>query len=423
MKSVAMRVSLALMCLLAALPAGAAVESPRVPLADAPPVDSLVAAALARSPSLAELRERVQGARERARAAGALPNPMLELMLQDVGFPSYTVGEEEMSMIGPQLTQEIPFPGKRGARRRPPKSPCASASWTRCGANSSATCACWRRAAPTLDAEDEALAEAATCCPRSPPARARAGSGSPDSEPLLAARLAQHALGERRDDLLAERAEVTSELGRLMNEGGGPALGRMRSLPATGEGDGAISPATPELAVRAAETRAAEAQLASARAERLPDLVAGAGVGFRGVARWSRCGWGSTCRCGEGEKSAPTRGRRSRTCSRREPPNEARCSWRERSRRGCAPTWDCGRPRPRATATRSCPTAGWRSRARGRAIWWGAASCRPCCRTSTLWLQARAGLARREAEGYANRAEIARIRHFGGGQTNPGGQE
>ena len=84
----------------------------------APPPDELVALALQRAPSLAKLAARVQEAREMVRPAGALPNPMVELMIQDIGFPRWTVGEEDMSMIGPQITQGILFPGKRGARRR-----------------------------------------------------------------------------------------------------------------------------------------------------------------------------------------------------------------------------------------------------------------------------------------------------------------
>jgi len=84
----------------------------------APSPDSLVALALQHAPSLAALAARVQEAQELVRPAGALPDPMVELMVQDVGFPGWTFGEEDMSMIGPQLSQGIPFPGKRDARRQ-----------------------------------------------------------------------------------------------------------------------------------------------------------------------------------------------------------------------------------------------------------------------------------------------------------------
>ena len=91
----------------------------------APPPDELVALALQRAPSLAALAARVQEARELVRPAGALPNPMVELMVQDVGFPRWTVGEEDMSMVGPQLSRASPSrasaaPAGRPRRRKSP---------------------------------------------------------------------------------------------------------------------------------------------------------------------------------------------------------------------------------------------------------------------------------------------------------------
>ncbi|MFH1177828.1 MAG: hypothetical protein V1750_10520, partial [Acidobacteriota bacterium] len=71
----------------------------------APPVEDLVAAALERSPSVAALRERLAAAREMVAPAGALPDPMVEMMLTDVGFPRWTVGKEEMSMVGTEVRQ------------------------------------------------------------------------------------------------------------------------------------------------------------------------------------------------------------------------------------------------------------------------------------------------------------------------------
>ena len=83
----------------------------------APPVEELVALALERAPSIAAMDARAVAAREMVAPAGALPDPTVELMLQDEGFPDWTVGKMPMSMIGPQISQGIPFPGKRGARR------------------------------------------------------------------------------------------------------------------------------------------------------------------------------------------------------------------------------------------------------------------------------------------------------------------
>src|SRR5262245_23072977 len=84
---------------------------------DAPSVDELVALALERAPSLAALRARAEAAKEEVGPAGVMPDPTIEFLYQDINFPEYTVGEEDMSMIGVELRQPLPFFGKRGARR------------------------------------------------------------------------------------------------------------------------------------------------------------------------------------------------------------------------------------------------------------------------------------------------------------------
>ncbi|HUK13365.1 MAG TPA: TolC family protein, partial [Thermoanaerobaculaceae bacterium] len=83
----------------------------------APPVESVVGAALAGSPSLAAMRARLDAARRMVAPAGARPDPTLAVVLQDMSFPRWTVGTDPMSMIGPELEQELPGPGKRAARR------------------------------------------------------------------------------------------------------------------------------------------------------------------------------------------------------------------------------------------------------------------------------------------------------------------
>jgi outer membrane protein, heavy metal efflux system len=82
----------------------------------APSAEELVAEALARSPALAAARASLAAARELERPAGALPDPMVEAMLQNADFPRYTIGEEDMSMAGVEVRQALPYPGKRRAR-------------------------------------------------------------------------------------------------------------------------------------------------------------------------------------------------------------------------------------------------------------------------------------------------------------------
>lgn len=92
--------------------------SPRVHWGEepAPPVEELVAEALARSPALAAARSRLAAARELERSAEALPDPIVEAMLQNADFPRYTIGREDMSMAGVEVRQPLPHPGKRRAR-------------------------------------------------------------------------------------------------------------------------------------------------------------------------------------------------------------------------------------------------------------------------------------------------------------------
>src|SRR5689334_15591019 len=79
-------------------------------------VDALVAEALERSPDLAAARSRQTAAREMERPAAALADPTVGPMLQMADFPNYTIGTEDMSMAGVQVSQPLPYPGKRRAR-------------------------------------------------------------------------------------------------------------------------------------------------------------------------------------------------------------------------------------------------------------------------------------------------------------------
>ncbi len=83
----------------------------------APPVEELVALALERSPSLEALEARLAAAREMVAPAGALPNPMAETILQNIGLDDYTVGSVDMSMLSVEVRQDLLWPGKRTAAR------------------------------------------------------------------------------------------------------------------------------------------------------------------------------------------------------------------------------------------------------------------------------------------------------------------
>lgn len=123
MRSDSIRMALWIGFWLAVPRAGAAAQVPAFALApadssvEAPPVDRLVAQALASAPSIAARRARASGSHWRSRGAGALPDPMVEVSLEDVSFPRWTVGKDEMSTLGVELRQEFGGFGRRRAER------------------------------------------------------------------------------------------------------------------------------------------------------------------------------------------------------------------------------------------------------------------------------------------------------------------
>jgi cobalt-zinc-cadmium efflux system outer membrane protein len=254
----------------------------------APPPDELVALALQRAPALAVLAARVQEARELVGQAGALPNPMVELMVQDVGFPRWTVGEEDMSMIGPQLSQGIPFPGKRGARRQAAQAEvtvkASELELLRREVARDIRSLCARLHA--LDQEQEALASGRELLELLvATVRERYSAGTAEQEAAIKAQLAVLRLDERLDDLAAERMALVAAVNRYLDLPGDAPLGRVMMLPDAlvppTPWEAAVAENSPEVAVRRAEVQAAERRLRVARLERRPDFLAGAGVGFR----------------------------------------------------------------------------------------------------------------------------------------------
>jgi cobalt-zinc-cadmium efflux system outer membrane protein len=75
--------------------------------------------ALTNNPEINMAARKAEAAVERKSLASALPDPMIGVMVQNVGaLGTSTVGKEEMSMQGVVFTQEIPFPGKLSTKGR-----------------------------------------------------------------------------------------------------------------------------------------------------------------------------------------------------------------------------------------------------------------------------------------------------------------
>ena len=255
----------------------------------APLLESLVATALERSPSVAAMRERLAAAREMIAPAGALPNPMLEVMLQDASFPKYTVGTMEMSMIGPEVRQALPFPGKREARRA-----VASAEadirldeLDQTRRQLVAQVRTLYARAYALDQERITIGAARQLLDMlATTAATRYSVGETEQEAVIKAQLEASRLEVRSDDLDAERAALVATLNRLLDRPGSATLEQVKGLPApvvpAQPWDDVVLGSSAEIVVRRAAVTAAERRVDAARLELKPDFTTGAAIGLRG---------------------------------------------------------------------------------------------------------------------------------------------
>ncbi len=256
---------------------------------DAPSVDELVALALERAPSLTALRARAEAAKEEVGPAGVMPDPTLEFLYQDINFPEYTVGEEEMSLIGVELRQPLPFFGKRGARREAARAQATLRENERAERERNVAfevrrlyaqiyAVDWARESLTAAAEFLDLLQATIT--------ARYSAGQVELADQVKAQLQVSRVRERLDDLEAERAALVAAMNRYLDQPTGAPLGRVASLPdvpppAAGWDSLALQ-RSPRLATSGAAVSAAAAKVGAARKEGPTDFFVGAGYAYRG---------------------------------------------------------------------------------------------------------------------------------------------
>jgi outer membrane protein TolC len=267
--------------------AGAAEQQP----GDAPPVETLVARALAAAPSLAARRERVEAARLAAQAADVPPDPSIEFEFRGGQFPAWTLGSDPMSMIGASVRQPLLTGGRKQARRAEAE---AEVGVRQAQAAQSATdlatavrtayarlYAIDRERAVLGDAREIArlLAETVT---------ARYAAGGADQASALRAQLEQTRLAQRGTDLEAERQVATASIDRLLNQPPDTPLGEVRSLPAPPLPDAMsrlpdlAAERAPDVLVQRAGVNAAARGVDAARAELHPTFTVGGGLYWQG---------------------------------------------------------------------------------------------------------------------------------------------
>ncbi len=272
---------------LAALPAAGV--TPVGTGAEAPPVDSLVATALTSAPSIAARRARAAAVHLRARAAGALADPGLEFGLEDVSFPRWTVGKDEMSTLGVELRQELGGFGRRGAERQAVEQEARVLDVDIVDEARRVTVAVRTQYARlyALDAERHALDAARdVALLLRDSGTARYSTGDAAMEPQLRAQLALSRVDAELADLAAERIGASADLNRWLGRDPGTSFGAFVRLPET-------QVAAAELPVRAvaasvavvrqrASIAAAEARAHAQRQEGKPNVFVGAGYANRG---------------------------------------------------------------------------------------------------------------------------------------------
>src|SRR6266508_1892023 len=79
-------------------------------------LQSLIAEALARSPTLVQRQAAIRAATLRIRPAGSLPDPMLTVGVMDLQLPRFEFNRSDFTEVDAELSQEIPWPGTLGAR-------------------------------------------------------------------------------------------------------------------------------------------------------------------------------------------------------------------------------------------------------------------------------------------------------------------
>ncbi|HET9955144.1 MAG TPA: hypothetical protein VFQ61_11605, partial [Polyangiaceae bacterium] len=94
-----------------------AVASPTVLPSDAT-LDQLIRDSIAARPELARAKATLRASQERVPQASTLPDPMVQVGIQNDGFKSIEVGRMETSYISLMASQTFPWPGKRDLRGR-----------------------------------------------------------------------------------------------------------------------------------------------------------------------------------------------------------------------------------------------------------------------------------------------------------------
>ncbi|MFT3917697.1 MAG: TolC family protein [Anaeromyxobacteraceae bacterium] len=278
----------------AAEPAAPA-ASPSSPVLPGDPVLArLVEESLAARPELAAAEAGARAERERVPQAGALPDPVLSLGIQNDGFDEIMIGKMETSYWQVMLSQGLPWFGKRDLRndvaRLAADEAGASVSRARLAAEADV-----RRAYLELLVARDRLALLgrleAVWAKSADLARARYQTGEGAQSDQLRAQLEQHRLKQRRWALEADERTARERLNRLRGKPLDAPVETTASLadapiPSAPALQAAVDDAlrrSPELARARTGAERAHASVRLAERDRWPDVSVQAGYMGRGA--------------------------------------------------------------------------------------------------------------------------------------------
>lgn len=255
---------------------------------------TLIEQSLAARPEIQRAEAAVRAERERIPQAGALPDPVLSLGLQNDGFTGFRVGEMETSYFQIMASQGLPWPGKRGLRTEVARLGAVLAETGTRRLQLSTEAEVRRGYLGLMLARErlhllsrlEGLWQKSLGLAKT---RYEAGSGAQSD--VLRAQLELNRIRQRRWVLQAEERTLMQGLNRLRAHPldapiETPARIGALSLPPVPEEEAAFTAAaerSPELALARKGTERARAQLDLSRKERYPDFGVSAGLMPRGA--------------------------------------------------------------------------------------------------------------------------------------------
>jgi outer membrane protein, heavy metal efflux system len=283
---------LALATVLALAPAARAEPAGRRLPADAT-LTRLIEESLAAVPELSRAEDVVRAQAERVPQVSSLPDPMLQVGIQNDGFRSIQIGRMDTSYVSLMASQTFPWPGKRGLRGELAQLGAERARQSVARVRLSIEAEVRRAYLDLLLARDrmallgqlEALWQKSLGVAR---VRYEAGAGAQSD--VLRAQLELSRIKQRRFALQAEDLTRTQALNRLRNRPLDEPIEtttRIADLPAlvTLDGQFAIERAlveSPELAAARLGATGSSRAIALAEKDYYPDLTVGTGIMLRG---------------------------------------------------------------------------------------------------------------------------------------------